>query len=988
MFLQQLANAYIKNEVADLANFCFVFPNKRSAIFFKNYLKNRLIETKNDNDTVFLPSLTTISSFINQFVDTIEASRTELLFTLYNTYIEITHEKSYEFDNFRYWGEMLLNDFNDIDRYLINAHDLYKNIVDFKDIKSNHLTKNQVKTINHYFGKGEPVTYNDDKLWASSTGSNNPETKYLNNCRILEKLYNEFRKRLTSKGYHYSGMAYRRVAENIKDFELSHTRYIFVGFNVLSKSEKAIFSYLRDHNLADFYWDFCSPSFFRKEVPSSMKQIKREDINTNNKATLFMKDNIFNYPSKYDIPIQNDSQPEIEVISVASSSGQTKIVNSIIKDFINNNDIHNCTDALNTAIVLPDESLFIPTLHCIPSEISAINVTMGLPMKYTSISTLMSAIFKLHKNIKIIRSRAFFYYEYMLDILSHPYIQAILPEQSNMLRKDIMSHNKFNIDIEELVNDSKYNQFNIIFDLAKEDNNVYLFVKNILDWIKNAFESNNFDASSDKDIQLLYINNYIEELQTIHSLCSSYKIDMKQSTFFNLIESIINTKSIPLEGKPLKGLQIMGVLETRALDFENLVVLSMNERIYPRKSYTKTYIPNRLRSALDMATVNDQESIYAYYFYRMISRAKKVKLLYDSRIGGTNNGEMSRYIYQLKYIYPQNVKFTAINYVQSRNKSREISIQKDKAELQQFLQGGTRTISASSLKTYKKCPLLFYFQVVKGLTEDDQMQDYVDAITFGNIVHRVVEQFYKEKAKGISLTEIKLDELKRNPRLKILIKEAINSLYYRQPENKCQSELTGEAKIIGEVVEMIIKKMIDCEKQNSPFEFIDAEHKVNNIEWPITDEITIRFKMIIDRIDQFYDGNQTKIYRFIDYKTGNDSVKFSSVDSLFNSSDYDAIFQLLLYCEAFAYHNKTQIDIQPYIYKLRTLYTTGLSPIFYGSKPLLNYKDVHDEFWNNFKELIAELFNYSKPYSQAPEGSDCCNYCQFNTMCGRQVKLK
>jgi hypothetical protein len=448
---------------------------------------------------------------------------------------------------------------------------------------------------------------------------------------------------------------------------------------------------------------------------------------------------------------------------------------------------------------------------------------------------------------------------------------------------------------------------------------------------------------------------------------------------------LLAATQINLTGLPLTGLQIMGVLETRNIDFDNVIVLSMNERIFPRKTYTKSIIPTNLRAGYMMMTQDEQEGAYAYHFARLISRAKNVKLIYDSRVStGTTTGEVSRYITQLRYLYGEkagNITSNSLDLPMTFEEKAKIVVTKNDQVLKEidgFKPGGNLRLSASALKTLKKCGLKFYLEYVKNLRGTQEIFDYITEAEYGSIVHKTVEILYSPY-KGKQITAEVIDEMLSGTRVADTINKVMQDM---------KIDFNVEASMLAKIIEGFISRMLQYEKQDfckPSYTFVDAEMGVSAKTWKITDDIEVNFTMSIDRVDRLPDGK----LRFIDYKTGGDKIEASKIASLFegkNAFYTDAIFQLLVYCEAYAQMTGFDGDIVPYIYPFRTMTANkGLSPITIGKEPLTTYKQVSDEFMSYFVDLIKTLFEEDTPFVQTDNDQDC-SFCPFMTLCGRNPR--
>lgn len=980
-FLKLVAELYCREERDNWIDYCFVFPNKRSGTFFTHYLESQM-----EGKLFILPNVTSMDDFISSFSDKLLASRYEQLFTLYNCYSKLSVDIG-DFDKFLFWGEMLLNDFNDVDSYLVDARRLFVNVKRLKEIQSNYLTDEQLKIIERYWGE-IPQGYSTNEFWkhVKEDGDGKTSDQFLKLWEVLYPLYSDFNSTLESKSLTTRGKMYRNAVEKLSEIsvdELPYKRYIFVGFNVLSISEIAIFDKLKSLGIADFYWDFNSPAFSIK----------------GNHATIFLSRNMVNFPSRYEFdtePIKHF--PEIKIVGVASKVGQVKYAgDTLSKWFETEGIIADKNNAIDTAVVLPEEHLFIPLIHSLPSSVKNVNITMGYPMRHTSIASLMHNIVSLHLRSRFIRGHLCYFYEDLLLVLSNPLIKSISPNETSKLIKYLNTNRLFTVAATELIDKSPL--LKPVFDVVEDVKNfehVYNYVFNLIEFLKHNLPTEN-------SVEPMFLESYSNALFSLKEAISRHKISMTDSTFFHLLERSVATDTVSFVGEPLNGLQIMGVLETRALNFDNLILLSMNERVFPRKHFSRSFIPDSLRRAFGLATSSFQESMYAYSFYRLISRSKRVTLIYDARTIGGKSSEMSRYLTQLLYLHNDgNISHYIANYSQATKPNPKISIVKTneiKEKLNRFtIKGSGKNLSASSINEYINCGLSFYLKYVEEFREADEPVDYMDASTYGTVVHEVTENLYKSLLnaneempdKGILITADSIDTIKKSKTIiDRLITQSINRNYLKYKKNKINTPLDGENRLIANAIKLFIMQMLEEEKQFCPFRFIAAEHEIKT-QMRVSDNLTVNIRQFIDRVDCIHvDRPDGGLIRVVDYKTGIDNLEAKTIDSLFiqsvSANEYrpKAFLQLMFYCYAYSGFEKPKQPIQPYIYGLRTIMTKGLRPLVLANEELTDYTVYHDDFVKRFNDKISEIFDPNIPFTQAID-PHACTFCQFKNICDKE----
>lgn len=965
-FLQQLARTYIAHEAENIMNCCFVFPNRRSCSFFKKYLQEEAI-----GKALIFPETTTISDFVSSQSGLIEASRIELLMVLFQEFSKLTG-KPQSFDNFLFWGDMILNDFNDVDRFMVDAKELFTNLTNFKNIESNYQTEEQLKVIRDFWGT-ERQASDSESFW----NREGCKSSFFHLWSYLFNLYANFNQVLADRKLAYSGMNYREAAKRIsgkgKD-EFLFKRIVFVGFSTLSNAEVVIFKKFQNLGIGDYYWDFESP--FMK----------------GNKGAVFLKKYIREYPSRYDITQQDVPIPKINIVAVPSGNGQGQIVHEIIGQLIDSGEIADADNAIDTAIVLPEEKYLNSVLHSIPESIGALNITMGYPFAQTPIVSFISQLATLNGRKRVLNDETGYFYDDVDAIVSHPYVKAMCPNQIRTMLKEAKKNRLFFVPqsfLARYVPDLSF----IFRDVKPDTSEAFNYVDAILAAV-NALLS----ANGRNSIERYFVSQYQVSLRQLQTAIGRYGIKIEHQSILFLLSRSMAGAAIAFDGEPLKGLQVMGVLETRLLDFKNLVVLSMNEKVFPTKHYTRSFIPNFLRSGYGMATYEYQDAMYAYYFYRMISRAKNVYLLYDSRSQGLSSGEESRYIYQLDKVYNRNRNRRIIyKYNVKTPEAENIQIEKDQrvmSILDKYRQEGSeRCLSASSINSYIECPLRFYLNTIEGIREEDEVTDFIDSATFGTIVHSIFEQVYNtvptDKATGEKRVEQSFYSRYLTPNgisisLQKIISSTINKEYNHAQD--LSRPLSGDSLLISSIISSYIKSVLLYDRNLCPFVYVGSEIK-KSFHWQLQagSETPFNFKYIIDRIDKV-DG----MVRIVDYKTGGDELETDSISDLFNQNSSGkhkkAILQLLLYCNAYAASNGIKQGIKPVIYKLRDINLSGKDKfdIKLNHEIIDNYLSTgeNDAFLSEVGNVIDEMFNPTVPFRQT-EHEKNCQYCQFIELCGR-----
>jgi len=904
-FLSQIANAFYSTEGQKLKEFCFVFPNRRAGLFFQKYIGEIATEP------LFSPAILTIKDLFTLLSGLKEVDRLEALFKLYSLYIEISGSKE-SFDEFVFWGDIILGDFDDVDKYLVDSKKLFANIKDIKDIESDYsfLSQKQLEAVQTFWSNFLPV------------GDSEKKNQFRAIWETLYPLYMKFRKELESKGIGYEGMIYRHVAEDIlekgENADILFNKFsefrsvVFVGFNALSSCEKVLLKALKNAGIADFYWDF------------NGDLIK----DTNNKSSLFMSENITLFPSRLNLDFNIYQPQEIEVIGIPSAVGEAKMVSEIIKKV---------GGGFNTAVVLPDESLLMPILYSIPQEVESVNVTMGYPLKSGSVVSLMESIMELQKGS--------FYYKRVLPILKHHYIKMIAKEDAAKLVNKIAEENMVYVEEKEF---SCNPLLKMIFRRSEQISDYLL---EILEYLNNSVELTKIEKE------------FIYFFYTAVSRMRDLMIPMNTDTYCRLLLQIVNSTSIPFRGEPLAGLQIMGVLETRTLDFDNLIICSMNDGVFPSKTAVNSFIPFNLRKGFSMPDYEFKDGVAAYHFYRLIYRAKKVFLLYDTRSEGLQSGEVSRFIHQLKYHFQVPIKESIATFSVSSNKRDPIVIEKSPDLVEKigklFLKGGESALSSSSINTYVDCPLKFYFQYIKNVEEQETVNEGVEADTFGSIFHTAMELLYNDYIGTIVTKDILYTILKNS----YIIEDITNKAFKKVLKLK---DIKGHNLLIQKLISRYVQQTVNYDISNCPFEYIASEKRLF-FDYALDNECVVTIKGFIDRIDK-RDGVQ----RIVDYKTGSGWEKFNNCKDLFNGANKKRnkiALQMILY--VLMVYKSEKMIISPYL----------LRKLFKETNPEMTVdREILDEFSESLTETLLKITDSVTPFNQT-ENENICKYCPYTIIC-------
>ncbi|MFB6340891.1 PD-(D/E)XK nuclease family protein [Saccharicrinis sp. FJH62] len=953
LFLQQVARHLIEHHKKELHSYWLVFPNKRTSLFFKTWLSQLT------DDPVFVPPSFSIDEFIAEFTGLEEIDQLGALFNLYKIHQQATGSED-TFDDFYFWGEMLINDFDDLDKYLVDAKQLYTNLLNLKEIDQYFMDQatEEEERIRHF--------------WEELFRSKKPGTKeFLQTWEKLYPVYQAFRMNLKSQNLGTKGMLYRDAVENIFAVEpekLPFKSVGFVGFNALTKAEDQIFTVLQKTGKARFFWDYT-----REMITSDTTR-----------AGFFLKKQLKRFPGVFDEPAKQNPGLNIEVIAVSSSSAQATVAGKILEQ---QNDI----PGLNTAVVMADESLLQTMLNKVPSNVQDLNITMGYPVKNSQVSALLGQITNLQQRVRYQKGMPNYYFKLVLQLLSNNILQRVAPHISE-LRNVMKDQNLYYVPSTFFKDDPV---LKLIFTPVENGKEVINYLIRIFEMILLRLNSDQKDEETepviDTEKEMLFAL-YTRLIRAGDLFGSAETVLPGRDLIFKLVKRIADNITLPFEGEPLKGLQLMGILETRNLEFENLIILSANEGFLPSTSHGTSFIPFNLRKGFGLPTVEEQDAMYAYYFYRLIYRAKNVHLIYDSSSQGVNTGEPSRYIYQLKYLMDIPVTERTVNYEVSLSTMRTITIQKNEEVLQALerFKSGSSALSASSLNAFLDCGLKFYLAYVERIREQDDIQDDIDARIFGNVFHDIMETLYQPfSGKMINRTDI-ADILKNKSQIEATVKLCFARNFFKNESITDTSRIKGKLLIYVKVLIKYTTKLLEYDMNSCPFKYIEGEKQVQH-SLVLTDGSRVNLFGKIDRVDE-KDG----ISRIIDYKSGTINVNtknqiiLKDLDALFDrekalNPDQKAIFQTLFYAMLYSTENGNTSEIHPGIIPIRKLFgKSALSPqIFTSNGDVISYdSDVKDQYEAGLKATIERIFDPELSFAQTDDLKNC-EYCDFKNICGR-----
>jgi len=949
-FLEETARHILSQYPDNLHELCVVFPNRRSGRFFQRYLAGSL------RQPVWSPTILTITDLMEELSGLQKADQLSLVFDLHQVFQQQKPTDTAEtFDQFFHWGEMLLRDFDDIDKYLADPKDVFRNLARLKSIDEHfsYLNEDQIAAIQQFW----------DSLDLQSPSSQQQD--FISIWEILYNVYVSFNQGLEEKGVAYEGKIYRTVADRLKagKLELQYPRYLFVGFNALTPAEKSLFHELTGAEKADFYWDY--DRYYLE----------------GHEAGHFLRSNLAEFPSP-DLGIHQDfAKPKnIRFINTAYDIAQAKILPRLLEDLSSGRD----ANPDRTAIVLPDEQLLLPVLNSLPEDLPSINVTMGYPVDATPAFSFLLSLIQLQKNVREKAAKQF-YYKDVLAILNHQYMGVLRDERIEALSRGIHKHNKIYLAPEEL---HEHEMLQDIFTVPQDYASLSDYLLKNYERFYRLIKEKSREQEDDLLMELESIYHVYLSVKRLKEIFSARQVEVKTETYLRILERVIMNQSIPFRGEPLSGLQVMGILETRTLDFENLIILSMNEGVFPTAESAPSFIPFNLRKGFGLPTHEQNDAIYAYYFYRLIQRARNVTLVYNSSTDGLKTGEMSRFMHQLKYEGGHPISEETVVSDLDIPVSRDITVTKSKdvmEALEQWngLNGGKRKLSPSALNTYLRCPLQFYFKYVAGLEEPEEITEDVDMPLFGTLLHHAMERMYEPYVKsGEAITAEELQRLEKNDELiRRYIRDAFREEYFSDVAAGQSLHLSGKNLLIEDILHRYIKQLLRKESKFTPFRPLSLEGEYNStLRFEVNDgekEVTLRGK--IDRVDEH--GGAVRV---LDYKTGQSKGGIKDVASLFARDGNHAALQALLYARMYDQNNPDGQQLVPGLYFLRDIYRDDFDYRLMMNKAPVSYHQVAGQLEEQLKELMQQLYDPDIPFEQT-EDWNTCRFCPYNGICRRKT---
>ncbi|WP_437369319.1 PD-(D/E)XK nuclease family protein [Maribacter litoralis] len=907
-FIQDVVQDVLKNN-SDLGKTIFILPSKRAGVFLKKALSSSLTKT------VLAPEIYSIEDFIEKVSNLVTANTTTQLFELYNAYLNVGDYDKESFDSFLKWGQILLQDFNEVDRYLVDANSLYQNVA-------------AIQEVNH---------------WSVNSDNSEMIENYLHFWRHLEGIYNKFNDNLLKQGLGHQGLIYKTSVSELNNYIASaNKQHIFLGFNALNTAESILIQTILEQTNAAIYWDI-DPYFLKDNIHDAGYFIRQYQ-----KTWKVLKDKPLAGLTNY-----YNTEKHIEIIGVPKNVSQVNYVGDIL-----NNIQNNAPETLrNAAIVLGNEELLNPLLNSIPESIPATNITMGQKLESTTLASFFFNLIEFHEQ----KTDKGWFYKHLLNLLTHSYA-VLLFEANDVSTNQLIS--KIKLNNWSYINNNQISTLlpknatvSLLFEDIKNDPN--RLIENFLALITSM---RCIEAVKQNPLLLEQLYKFFTLFNQLKDLCNNFTYINNLKSLKHLFKQLLSSETLDFQGNPIEGIQIMGMLESRLLDFETIIITSVNEGVLPSGKSNNSFIPFDLKTKNGLPTYKEKDAVYTYHFYRLLQRAKNVYILYNTEPDALEGGERSRLITQLLTDDNRTDIKSVIATPTIQPITKEIEqVEKTKSLIDLIQQKAKKGFSPSSLSNYIRNPIDFYKQNLLNINEVMQVEETLAPNTFGTIVHDSLEELYTPLV-GKTLTEDLLNDIRKN-----VTSSVARNFEKTYKEGNISS---GKNYISFHVILKYIQTFIDAEVtalKDHSIKIIALEQSLSvPLEVPGLD-FPINLKGKLDRVDNF-DG----ITRIIDYKTGKverRNVELMDWDVLTEEYQFSKAFQLLCYALMFfKTHPAENLSIQAGIISLKNFADGTLlfaqKESVRGPKNHIINNEVISDFEQILGQLITEICNADLPFTE------------------------
>lgn len=940
----------------DMSRIVVVFPNKRAALFMNEYMARMA------GKPMWSPAYTTISELFGKHSEYVVGDSIKLVCDLHKSFVKCTGIDE-TLDHFYGWGQLLLTDFDDIDKNMADADKIFCNLKDIHELDDlSYLTDEQRELLKRFF-----ANFSHDQ-------ETELKKRFLSLWSHFGDIYHDYNQRLRNQGIGYEGAIYREVATR-KDIEFEYDTYIFVGFNLLQKVEQELFANLKKAGKAHFYWDF------------DTYYMPRNNSAYTNAAGKYIAMYLEDFPNELDVCsadiYQNMRRPkDVSFVMASTENIQARYASQWLREE------GRCLAGRKTAVVMCDEAILAPIIQSLPPEADKVNITSGFPLGMTPIASFVSLLLDTYTS-GIAGKGTCYRAQYASKLLRHAYTRYI-SDKANDVYATIKEQHLVYPDQATLTMNGEDQGLALLFKTINIGN-VHLLhhVETIIKLIGvNAKDTE--DAFLQESVFRMYtIINRLEQL------AANGDMDVDINTLRRLIKQLIAAATIPFHGEPVVGIQIMGVLETRNLDFKHLLLLSCNEGNMPKGVNDSSFIPYAIRKAHGLTTIDNKVAIYSYYFHRLLQRAEEITIVYNNTTDNGHTGEMSRFMLQMMVDGQQKIKHYNLLADNSPIAHKPKSVSKTGSIKEKL--DGMKSLSPSAINRYIKCPLMFFYQYVASIKEPDCEDDVVDNRMFGNIFHKSAQLIYDEimshnngRIEKASIQKY----LNTKGLLESIVDRAFNEELFKVKNSMRSPYYNGLHLINRKVLIEYLRQLLHSDQRTAPFEMLALEDAVyTQIAFETEDNNVrkIRIGGIIDRLDRVTDARTgVSTIRVVDYKTGIQATrKIKEIEEIFSDmnisqkhSDYylQAILYSLIVDNSTKY-NKQKDCVSPALLFVKQASKENYDPVLeIDSQKIANVREYKVEFEQHLKEVLHDIFNTNLPFTPTTDNTRC-DKCAYRKIC-------
>ena len=955
-FLEYVAEDMLAKWGTDMSRIVVVFPNKRAALFMNEYMARMA------GKPMWSPAYTTISELFGKHSEYVVGDSIKLVCDLHKSFVKCTGIDE-TLDHFYGWGQLLLTDFDDIDKNMADADKIFCNLKDIHELDDlSYLTDEQRELLKRFF-----ANFSHDQ-------ETELKKRFLSLWSHFGDIYHDYNQRLRNQGIGYEGAIYREVATR-KDIEFEYDTYIFVGFNLLQKVEQELFANLKKAGKAHFYWDF------------DTYYMPRNNSAYTNAAGKYIAMYLEDFPNELDVCsadiYQNMRRPkDVSFVMASTENIQARYASQWLREE------GRCLAGRKTAVVMCDEAILAPILQSLPPEADKVNITSGFPLGMTPIASFVSLLLDTYTS-GIAGKGTCYRAQYASKLLRHAYTRYI-SDKANDVYATIKEQHLVYPDHATLTMNGEDQGLALLFKTINIGN-VHLLhhVETIIKLIGvNAKDTE--DAFLQESVFRMYtIINRLEQL------AANGDMDVDINTLRRLIKQLIAAATIPFHGEPVVGIQIMGVLETRNLDFKHLLLLSCNEGNMPKGVNDSSFIPYAIRKAHGLTTIDNKVAIYSYYFHRLLQRAEDITIVYNNTTDNGHTGEMSRFMLQMMVDGQQKIKHYNLLADNSPIAHKPKSVSKAGSIKEKL--DGMKSLSPSAINRYIKCPLMFFYQYVASIKEPDCEDDVVDNRMFGNIFHKSAQLIYDDimshnngRIEKASIQKY----LNTKGLLESIVDRAFNEELFKVKNSMRSPYYNGLHLINRKVLIEYLRQLLHSDQRTAPFEMLALEDAVyTQIAFETEDNNVrkIRIGGIIDRLDRVTDARTgVSTIRVVDYKTGIQATrKIKEIEEIFSDmnisqkhSDYylQAILYSLIVDNSTKY-NKQKDCVSPALLFVKQASKENYDPVLeIDSQKIANVREYKVEFEQHLKEVLHDIFNTNLPFTPTTDNTRC-DKCAYRRIC-------